>query len=72
MTDRERHWVEAEMFVLKSLEQIDRKLEGIEERVGRNSLTLSALDKELKIRSSMYGAIGSLIGAAVLKYVLGG
>ena len=69
--DEDLNWQQAEMYVLRTLDKISSKLDGIEGQVNENKQQLSSLDKELKIRSSMYGAIGSLAGAAVLKYVLG-
>ena len=65
-------WKNAEMYVMRTLDSISAKLTKIEGQCERNAQQLVGLDKELKIRSSMYGALGSIVGAAVLKYAFGG
>lgn len=64
-------WEEAEMYVLTSLQSIDKRLESIQEKVSENTKLLGVVDRELKIRSTIYGALGSIIVGVILKFALG-
>ena len=54
-------WREWSKYVLKSLENISSELDGVQEKVEKINISLKVLQKEVSIKSSIWGAIGGVL-----------
>lgn len=71
MSKEQRSWDNSELFVMNSLQNIHAQLNEITHRLEDNTRNLAVIDKELKLRSTIYGALGSVVVAVVLKLAFG-